>query len=219
MRRLLPLLLLLLLLLLAALPGRAPAADLTFTVNTTADGADANTGDGVCAMSGGLCTLRAAVMEANHTATGTVEIIVPANASAYVLSILPSGISQDEATGDLNIHRAVTITGGGAAHTIVDGNGTDRVFDVRVSSTLSGLTIRNGFVTDYGGGVYCESAVTITLSRCVVTANAAVSGAGVGVLGSTQLVLDRSTVSGNVSTDVGGGGIPRAAPIGGAPIT
>src|SRR5262249_15217313 len=41
------------------IPGR------TFTVNSTADTADANRGDGVCADAQGACTLRAAIMEAD----------------------------------------------------------------------------------------------------------------------------------------------------------
>jgi CSLREA domain-containing protein len=76
----------------------AAGADLTFMVSTTEDGADANPGDGICATSGGKCTLRAAVMESNHTASGTVEVHVPANASPYVLTIPPSGLG-DEASG------------------------------------------------------------------------------------------------------------------------
>ncbi len=36
-----------------------PAAGLTLTVNSSSDGSDANLGDGVCAASGGVCTLRA----------------------------------------------------------------------------------------------------------------------------------------------------------------
>jgi CSLREA domain-containing protein len=42
----------------------APASALTFTVNTTKDGVDANLADEVCAAAGGKCTLRAAVDEA-----------------------------------------------------------------------------------------------------------------------------------------------------------
>lgn len=42
-----------------------PAAAATFTVNSTADAVDANPGNGICAASGGACTLRAAIMEAN----------------------------------------------------------------------------------------------------------------------------------------------------------
>jgi CSLREA domain-containing protein len=190
----------------AALSRAAPAADHTFTVNTTADGVDANPGDGACATSGGLCTVRAAVMESNHTASGTVEIVVPANASAYALAIPPSGIYEDEATGDLNIHRGVTITGGGAAHTIVDGNGTDRVFSVKARSTISGLTIRNGSVSSGGGGgILADTGSSVSISRCVVTANTANAGGGIYAQGMTTLQLDRSTVSGNISTTAGGG--------------
>ncbi len=36
-----------------------------FLVNSTVDAVDANPGDGVCATSGGVCTLRAATLEAN----------------------------------------------------------------------------------------------------------------------------------------------------------
>src|SRR3990170_869075 len=49
--------------LLHAMPVRAQSV--TFAVNTTADTPDANPGDGVCADTTGLCSLRAAVMEAN----------------------------------------------------------------------------------------------------------------------------------------------------------
>ena len=37
----------------------------TFTVNSTADAVDATLGDGICATATGICTLRAAVQEAN----------------------------------------------------------------------------------------------------------------------------------------------------------
>jgi CSLREA domain-containing protein len=191
---------------LAASPP-APGADLTFTVNTTEDGADANPGDGICATSGGTCTLRAAVMESNHTASGTVEVRVPANASPYVLTIPPSEPG-GEASGHLKVTREVTITGAGAQHTIVDGNGSVRLFEVFATSTLSGLTIKNGLATGSGGGVYAEG-VTVTLSRCVVTGNTASGNGGVGggIASSlmTTLVLDRSTVSANSAAQYGGG--------------
>ena len=52
-------------------PRQAAAA--VFGVNTTADTADVNPGNGVCADAGGQCSLRAAVMEAN--ANGVVDTI------------------------------------------------------------------------------------------------------------------------------------------------
>lgn len=45
----------------------AVSSGATFTVDTTADGPDANPGDGVCATAGAVCTLRAAIEEANTT--------------------------------------------------------------------------------------------------------------------------------------------------------
>jgi len=53
-------------------PLRAPAA--TFTVDSTLDGPDQVT-DGVCATALGVCTLRAAIQEANATAGPTMDSI------------------------------------------------------------------------------------------------------------------------------------------------
>src|SRR5262245_66461475 len=40
----------------------------TFVVNSTLDASDANPGNGICATSGGVCTLRAAIEESNNLA-------------------------------------------------------------------------------------------------------------------------------------------------------
>lgn len=42
-----------------------PASAATFTVNSTADTPDASVGDGFCDVGGNVCTLRAAIEEAN----------------------------------------------------------------------------------------------------------------------------------------------------------
>src|SRR5258708_4076682 len=55
----------------------APATGHTYQVNSTLDQVDADPSDGVCASTpGGVCTLRAAVMESNFAA-GPNTIIVP----------------------------------------------------------------------------------------------------------------------------------------------
>src|SRR5690349_16249241 len=67
----------------ATLP--APTAP-TFTVNSLADVVPTgNLANGVCETStgSGICTLRAAVMKANHYPGGGVTIILPANALPY----------------------------------------------------------------------------------------------------------------------------------------
>src|SRR5260221_8739452 len=64
---------------LVAVPGHAA----TFVVNTTADTADANPGDGICADSSNACSLRAAVQEANALAgADTIQLA----AATYVLT-------------------------------------------------------------------------------------------------------------------------------------
>lgn len=61
----------LLLALLATPPASAAPQAGTYIVNSNADTADANPGDGVCATSGGVCTLRAAIQEANLDGTSS----------------------------------------------------------------------------------------------------------------------------------------------------
>ena len=135
----------------------------TFTVNSTVDAVDVNPGDGVCetAVGNGICTLRAAVMEANALA-GSDSISLLAN--TYALAI--AGRDEDaSATGDIDILDDLTINGANAATTIVDGASLDRVFHItgttNLTVSMSNLTIQNGgfeidsTVTDpKGGGIY-----------------------------------------------------------------
>jgi CSLREA domain-containing protein len=124
-----------------------PAAAVTFTVDTTADAVDALPGDGFCATAGGPCSLRAAVQEADALA-GADAIILPAG--TYVLTIV--GIDDTSAAGDLDVHEDLTITGAGAATTVIDGNAASRVVELRdlvpdmsrPTLTVVGVTVRNG---------------------------------------------------------------------------
>ncbi|TMB18127.1 MAG: CSLREA domain-containing protein [Deltaproteobacteria bacterium] len=109
--------------LLAATITGAQAA--TFTVDTTTDGVDAVPGDGVCATAAGACSLRAAVQEANAL-EGPDTIDLPAG--TYVLTL--AGPAEDEsASGDLDVHETLTITGAGAATTVIDGNRASGVIE------------------------------------------------------------------------------------------
>jgi CSLREA domain-containing protein len=56
----------------------AAAQTSTFTVDSTSDGADANAGNGVCATAQGVCTLRAAMEEANlHRGPDAITFNIP----------------------------------------------------------------------------------------------------------------------------------------------
>jgi CSLREA domain-containing protein len=166
---------------------RQARAAAEFDVNSTLDAVDDNPGDGMCHTVGGHCTLRAAIMEANHTAGGGATINVPAG--TYVLTLV-SGGTDDETVGDLDITADMTIVGAGAESTIVDGNGdvmNDRVFEVgAVTAAMSGLTVQHGrFLStpgsyQGGGGIY--NAGTLTLNSARVNENQIVD-AGQGAYG------------------------------------
>lgn len=66
---------------------------LTFTVDSVADTVDANIGDGICKTSGNVCTLRAAIAEANaHPGADTVNFNIPGSGvqTIQLQSLLPS---------------------------------------------------------------------------------------------------------------------------------
>jgi CSLREA domain-containing protein len=200
------------------LGARATAwcAPLTFTVNSVTDAVDATPGNGVCATAAGKCTLRAAIQESNAHA-GLDTIIVPAG--TYVLSL--TGPDEDFAvTGDLDITDAVTITGAGASAVIIDGNNSDRVFDIypNGTTTISGVTIRNGNPGAAHGGAILSAGeggnvVTLNLSNVIITGNTAVELGG-GIASSDVLSLTDVTVSNNVCAEIGcfGGGLYNAGP-------
>lgn len=156
--------------LLAVLAGAAPAAALDFDVTAADDRPDAGPGDGVCDAGGGVCTLRAAVQEANASA-GADTIRVPAG--LYRLTV--RGAAEDgAASGDLDLTDTVTITGAGPTVTVVDGRkAKDRVFDVYAGAALSGLTIQKGRVpkddTGERGGGCLRTSSTLEVSSAAFT--------------------------------------------------
>lgn len=136
-----------------------------YNVTTTVDVLDANDG---------VLSLREAVLAANLSVGVADTINLPAG--TYVLTL--SGVGEDAAAaGDLDLSGDVWVQGTGAGTTVVDGNLSDRVFDVQAGTvSLAKLTVRNGRVAGLagspdaqGGGV--RSRGTLILTGCVVTAN------------------------------------------------
>lgn len=142
----------------------ASAHAAVFTVNSSFDLSDANPGNGICetAPGNGACTLRAAIQEANALA-GADQIILAPN--TYLLTIV----------SELGITGSLTITGGGASTTIIDGNKNARpnsrvlVIGSGVTVNISGVTIRNGGTDRLGGGIL--NLGTLTLSNSTVSGN------------------------------------------------
>jgi CSLREA domain-containing protein len=187
-----------------------------FWVNSTADKPDATSADGICQTTTvGECTLRAAIQQANATSGADTIQLAP---GVYTLSLV--GANEDFAvTGDLDIRDSLAIVGPGAASTIIDGGGIDRVFQVispGITVTLSNLTVRNGHATGpgdpnlgSGGGIANNGYLLLTNSA--VLSNTADFGGG-GVANNGVLILSGSTVLSNTApltttpaSGVGGG--------------
>ncbi|MEY2512083.1 MAG: hypothetical protein QOE26_2846 [Verrucomicrobiota bacterium] len=178
----------------------------TFTVNSVVDATAASPlDDGKCETSAnnGTCTLRAAIMKANHFPGGGVTIVIPA--ATYGLTIAPTG-ADDELTGDLNITASMTIQGAGAATTIINANKIDRVLSLSSAPTvtITGVTLRNGSSTGTGGGI--NSAGSLTLNSALVSGNRSGNGvSGGGILSQKTLILNNTVVSDNQAGGNGGG--------------
>ncbi|MEW5986137.1 MAG: choice-of-anchor Q domain-containing protein, partial [Chloroflexota bacterium] len=192
-------------------------------VNDTGDQVDANPGDGLCEAGPGVCTLRAAVQEANASAgNGTVTINLPAG----TFKLRRAGVGEDyAAAGDLDIRVHVTIQGAGPDLTIIDANSVvtgDRVFHLPVATaaaTLAGVTLENGHGT--GGGIHNSGSVTLTqvivtqndvtaiqnygdlfIVDSHITNNSGVYGGAINSSG--DLTVLRSTISNNDADTTGG---------------
>jgi len=171
----------------------------TFTVNSPVDAVDAAPGDGACATAGAVCTLRAAVQEANALA-GDDVINLPAG--TYTLAL--AGANEDlAATGDLDLASNVTLAGAGATTTIIDANWVDRVLHVTGAYTvsISGVTLTRG--NGSGGGLRNDGGVLAMTSSALFENNAAAAGGG--ILNSGIMTIANSTVvDNNAGADAGG---------------
>ena len=176
----------------------------TVTVTTGFDVVDGNTSSvaAINATPGGAgISLREAVLAVNNDATSGHIINVPAG--TYTLSI--AGLDDTAAAGDLDVKKAVTITGAGSASTIIRGgtnatNGVDKIFSMNplgntpgFAVTMSGVTLRFGRNVDtatspgnnIGGAMDFDAGFGANFN-------------GQGALTLTDVVFDQnSTVNGN----------------------
>jgi CSLREA domain-containing protein len=155
-----------------SLVGPRASAASTFTVDSALDAVDAAPGDGLCATSSEVCTLRAAVMEANALA-GWDTIVLSAN--TYTIGIPGTG-EDASAAGDLDVLDDLTLTGADRDTTIIDGGDIDRILHIPEDSLrdvmfeLSGVTIQNGggLILEGGGILNYE---TLEVSDAIIQSN------------------------------------------------
>src|SRR5688572_6100488 len=106
-------------------------------------------------------------------------------------------------TGALGICKNLTIQGPGSSQLAISGDSTSRVFYVceSVTATLDGMTIRDGFAYDNGGGIRTYG--TLTVKNSIITGNGSAGyddgdgGQGGGISNWGTLTLINSTISNN----------------------
>jgi len=156
-------------------------AETIINVNTTTDeNSDPGTG----------CSLREAILSANLTTsstvggcikTGTGPAMIQVPTGTYLLDLV--GANEEAGlTGDLDILNSMTIEGNGRGNTFIDGNGTDRVFDVLAGSGatvgIRSMTIRNGNLPISGDGGAVRNNANLTLYNVDIRYNHASNGGG-----------------------------------------
>jgi len=198
----------------ALAPLRAAQAAI-FNVNSAADVVDATPGDGVCETGAGnhVCTLRAAILEANEL-TGMDTINLQAN-TTYLLTRAGDG----PPNGSLDLIDSVAIVGAGPASTIIDGNGAitnARVFEIHrcirdqfspegcavgfVEAGIAAVTIQHGLAA-VCAGIYNYGRLTLTNSA--IRDN--IASLGGGFCNTREAKIVGSTFNNNVADSSGGG--------------
>ncbi|HEX4960280.1 MAG TPA: CSLREA domain-containing protein [Thermoanaerobaculia bacterium] len=163
--------------------------------------------DGACTPQD--CSLREAILAANQNPG---EDVILLHAGTYTLTIPGSGEDLG-ATGDLDVLGNLILLGDGAASTIIDGGGLDRIFHIPagVTAEIRDVTLRNGKAPGLGGAIL--NAGTLTLTRSIVSGNSSVSGpegpgSGGGLYSNgtnASLTVTQSTFVNNSAQGVGGG--------------
>jgi hypothetical protein len=199
---------------------QSPRAILTFFVNDTTDAPDAQL-DGSCATQLEVCTLRAAIQEAEFAA-GQVDLVrveLDAGIGVYRLTIPPGPEATgppSNATGDLDISSWVEVIGFSPEASVIDGDGTHRIFDVHVGGTLElkNLTLQNGKAPDpdsatghlHGGAIHNHGEVHLERVGLINSTAGPEGGGAITNGGNGVLQLINVTIAKN-TTEAQGGGI------------
>lgn len=149
----------------------APSASIVVTTPNDVIAADAD------------CSLREAIIAANTDAayngcpTGSgVDTITfdPALPQSFTITLTTAGQNENAgASGDLDIVDDLRIEGWGETRSIIDGNGTDRVFEIHTGATLTmtAVTVQNGDPGFSGEGAGFMVWGRLTLADSVIQGN------------------------------------------------
>jgi len=188
-----------------------PLLGLTFVVNSTGDGSDKKTSDGVCSTAQGVCTLRAAIQQANVSVGADIINFSLPGSAPYIIQ---PGSALPIITGVVTING--TTQPGYAGTPIIQLNGASAGAGVNGlqisagSSTVRGLNVRNFnsaaiYLTTNGGntiaGNYIGTDVTGNTDNGNHWIGIYVNGISNNVIGGTT-TTDRNLIAGNDSYGV-----------------
>lgn len=199
-------------------PHRQVAYGATLTVNSLGDGADASPGNGVCATSGSVCTLRAAIQEANALG-GADNINFSVTGTITPASALPTVTGTTNIDAGFNAQGNIVLNGSSA------GNVNGLVFAATATSSfLQGFNIRN-----FQQNGLVIQASTMVVYDCFIgtnqngTTDQGNTGNGIYITGNGNAIGGansslRNTISGNQGSGIviegGSGNFVRANFIG-----
>jgi hypothetical protein len=177
-----------------------------FTTDTFLDTIDAKPGDKLCADAENRCSLRAAIMESNVLEGPQ---IISLKAGTYTLTIVGAGENASK-TGDLDLLSDLTILGADAATSVIDANGSDRIFEASNPNitnpivVLKSLTIKGGAANGDGGGFLASNA-KVNIENVTFTGNSSTAdGGGLRTLYGNISVINTRFLN-NTSAGSGGG--------------
>lgn len=192
----------------------------TFYVNSFEDFPDINPRDNKCLTIQDKCSLRAAIMQANHNSRHDKIIL---DSGIYQLNRIDISDGNEETlgvVGDLDIKNPLTIEGQGSSKTIIISSHQSRIFDIRKDSQkvrIKSLQLMNNskaFSNDvhYGGCIQTESSLSIEdvhLNNC----SSKYIGGAIHVWGKTsnqnqktpEILIKNSSLNNNESFLIGAG--------------
>ena len=181
--------------------------NMDFTVTRNDDATDVAAGSGVCQASGGGCTLRAAIQQANALGAAHpgsfYSIFLP---SAEITLSIPGQGEAAAATGDLNITAPTNLFGHqDSSVSGINASQLDRVFDMHANGAFVDMGMRNGQVAGAGGGIAVNDAANVVIDHTRVHDNAATGNGGGVYLGTGRLDASHCAIFNNATAASGGG--------------